>query len=83
MHPNKRIISLGHTLQLSNGTQVLKIRQVLPTFYTLYVRLSQKTKKLEYQKSLLTMDVGWLDKLPCKISASYLENRKSGGHLNF
>lgn len=22
-------------------------------------RLSQKTKKLEYQKSLLTLDVGW------------------------
>ena len=83
MHPNKRIISLGHTLQLSNGTQVLKIRQVLPTFYTLYVRLSQKTKKLEYQKSLLTMDLGWSNKLSCKISAFYLENRKSGGHLKF
>ena len=40
-------------------------------------------KKLEYQKSLLTMDLGWSNKLSCKISAFYLENRKSGGHLKF
>ena len=46
-------------------------------------RLSQKTKKLEHQKSLLTMDLGWSNKLSCKISAFYLENRKSGGHLKF
>ena len=46
-------------------------------------RLSQKNKKFEYQKSLLTLDVGWLDKLSCKISASYLENRKSSGCLKF
>ena len=47
------------------------------------IRLSQKIKKLEYQKSLLTLDVGWSNKLSCKISAFYLENRKSGGHLKF
>ena len=47
------------------------------------IRLSQKTKKLEYQKSLLTMDLGWSNKLSCKISAFYLENRKLGGHLKF
>ena len=46
-------------------------------------RLSQKIKKLEYQKSLLTLDLGWSNKLSCKISAFYLENRKSGGHLKF
>ena len=46
-------------------------------------RLSQKIKKLEYQKSLLTMDLGWSNKLSCKISAFYLENRKSCGHLKF
>ena len=46
-------------------------------------RLSQKTKKLEYQKCLLTLDVGWSNKLSCKISAFQLENRKSCGHLKF
>ena len=46
-------------------------------------RLSQKTKKLEYQKNLLTLDVGWSNKHSCKISAFYLENRKLGGHLKF
>ena len=46
-------------------------------------RLSQKIKKLEYLKSLLTLDLGWSNKLSCKISAFYLENRKSGGHLKF
>ena len=49
----------------------------------MHTRLSQKNKKFEYQKSLLTLDVGWLDKLSCKISASYLENRKSSGCLKF
>ena len=29
------------------------------------------------------MDLGWSNKLSCKISAFYLENRKSGGHLKF
>ena len=51
--------------------------------FQLNIRLSQKTKKLEYQKSLFTMDLGWSNKLSCKISAFYLENRKSGGHLKF
>ena len=46
-------------------------------------RLSQKSKKLEYQKSLLTLDLGWSNKLSCKILAFYLENRKSGDHLKF
>ena len=47
------------------------------------IRLSRKTKKLEYQKYLLTLDLGWSNKLSCKISALYLENRKSCGHLKF
>ena len=51
--------------------------------YVMYVRLSQKSKKLEYQKSLLTLDLGWSNKLSCKILAFYLENRKSGDHLKF
>ena len=46
-------------------------------------RLSQYIKMLEYQKSLLTLDLGWSNKLSCKISAFYLENRKSCGHLKF
>ena len=29
----------------------------------------KKPKNLEYQKSLLTLDVGWASKLSCKISA--------------
>ena len=49
----------------------------------LLIRLSRKTKKLEYQKYLLTLDLGWSNKLSCKISAFYLENRKSCGHLKF
>ena len=51
--------------------------------YKMDNRLSQKNKKFEYQKSLLTLYVVWLDKLSCKISASYLENRKSSGCLKF
>ena len=52
-------------------------------WYTVNTRLSQKTKKLEYQKYLLTLDVGWSNKHSYKISAFYLENRKLGGHLKF
>ena len=37
----------------------------------LLIRLSQKTKILEYQKYLLTLDGGWSNKLSCKISAFY------------
>ena len=62
---------------------IFKIASKLKSIVTILARLSQKMKKLEYQKSLLTMDFGWSNKLSCKISAFYLENRKSGGHLKF
>ena len=35
---------------------------MLDTSRPLSIRLYQKNKKLKYQKSLLTLDVGWLDK---------------------